>query len=208
MRVRMTTFYGCVHSFLRFVFRAFLGMRVLGREYFPTEGRVIVAVNHVSGYDPVIVGVALSRELHFLAKEELFRLPLVGNLIRKLHAIPIRRQAGDRGAIRTAFQVLQQERPLLMFPEGTRSRTGQFQAAKGGVGMLALKSGSRVVPVYLSGTFRLFYNLLRRRVTVTFGRPMEIGGFRSLRLPMKEIYRRIGQETMERIKELRHVCHD
>jgi 1-acyl-sn-glycerol-3-phosphate acyltransferase len=205
---RMDRFYGAVRGFLNMLFRAFLGMRVRGRHWFPREGRVIVAVNHVSGYDPFVVGSAAPRELHYLAKIELFRNPLLARLLRRINAIPLRRGQTDRGAIDAAFEVLEKDRPLLLFPEGTRSRNGRLQSGKRGVGMLAWKSQADVLPGYLSGTFRMFPHLLRRRITVTFGKPILIERFRSMKVPMRDLYRRISDETMNRIRELRDGRHD
>ena len=207
MKEHKNSLYWYVRSLLSVIFRIFLGVKVHGQKWFPKNGRVILAVNHVSGYDPFIVGTFSPRELHFLAKEELFRFPPLGKLLKKLNAIPLQREGGDRRAIQTAFHILKAEHPLLLFPEGTRSRNGKFQKAKAGVGMLAWRSGSNVLPVHLSGTFRLFPNLLRRRIRVTFGRPIEIERFKSLRLPLKEIYLRISEEAMIRIKELEHAYH-
>jgi len=207
MKKSRNSLYWYVRSLLSMIFRAFLGVKVHGKKWFPKTGRVILAVNHVSGYDPFIVGTFSPRELYFLAKEELFRFPPLGKLLKKLNAIPLQRKGGDRRAIQTAFHILNANRALLLFPEGTRSRNGKFQKAKSGVGMLAWRSKSNVLPVHLSGTFRLFSNLLRRRIRVTFGRPIEIDHFRSLKLPMKEIYQKISEETMTRIKELEHAYY-
>lgn len=207
MKEHKNSLYWRIRLFLSIIFRAFLGVKVHGKKWFPKTGRVILAVNHVSGYDPFIVGTFSPRELYFLAKEELFRFPPLGKLLKKLNAIPLQREGGDRRAIQTAFHILKTEHPLLLFPEGTRSRNGKFQKVKGGVGMLAWRSGSNILPVHLSGTFRLFPNLLRRRIRVTFGQPIKIDRFRSLQLPMKEIYRRISEEAMTRIKELEHAYY-
>jgi 1-acyl-sn-glycerol-3-phosphate acyltransferase len=184
--------------------RAFFGFRVTGREGFPDTGGVIVAVNHASNYDPVLVGIACPRQLTFLGKVELFKNPLLGNLLRNLGAIPLHRGAADSGALRAAAEALTSGKPLLLFPEGTRSKTGELQRGRRGVGMFAVRGNAPVLPVYLHGTFHMFRNLFRRRVTIHFGVPIDALQYRIKRLSVKELYRCIGDDTMSRIKELKN----
>ncbi len=204
---RMDPLYFFCQSFSRVLLRVFFGMRVYGRQWFPKEGSVIVAVNHVSAYDPVIIGSVSPRELHFLAKVELFKNPLVGSLLRHLHAIPLNRSGSDTGALRRAFHVLQERKPLLLFPEGTRSKNGEIGEPRNGVGMLAYRSQTDILPVYLEGSFRLFSHLLKKRVTVHFGKPIPIARFNPNGLSVKETYRHLGEVTIERIRELKNESH-
>ena len=166
-----------------------------------------MAVNHTSNYDPVLVGIACPRQLAFLGKIELFKNPLLGSLLRHLGAIPLRRGAADSGALRAAVNVLNAGKPLLMFPEGTRSKTGELQRGRRGIGMLAVRSTVNIIPVYLSGSFHLFRNFLRRRVTVRFGECIDVKRYRGLPMTVKDIYTRIGQDTMACIKELKDAHH-
>jgi 1-acyl-sn-glycerol-3-phosphate acyltransferase len=183
--------------------RAFFGFQVTGEERFPKTGGVIVAVNHASNYDPVVVGIACPRQLTSLGKIELFQNPLVGKLLRHLGAIPLHRGMADPSALRTAADTLAAGKPLLMFPEGTRSKTGELQRSRRGVGMLAVRGNVPILPTYLYGSFHMFRNLFRRRVMIHFGKPINIERYRSMRLSVKELYCRIGDDTMARIKELK-----
>ena len=187
--------------------RAFFGFRVTGAESFPETGGVIVAPNHTSNYDPVLVGIACPRQLAFLAKIELFRNPALRMLFHRVGAIPLHRGAADSGALRAAVDVLNSGRPLLLFPEGTRSKTGELQRGRRGVGMLAVRSGTPILPVYLSGSFHMLRNLFKRRVSIHFGSPIDAGLYLSPRISVKELYRRIGDDTMARIKELKNAHH-
>ena len=205
---RVNRLYAALHVIMPPLFKVFLGLRIRGREWFPAEGGLIVAANHVSNFDPVVMGTASPRELHFLAKVELFRIPVFSGILRKLNAIPLRRKAADRGALVAAMDVLNRRNVLLLFPEGTRSRTGEIQEGKRGIGMLAVKNGVNVLPVHISGTFHLLRSLWHRRVIVRFGRPIAVEPFLKLRISSKELYRKIGEETMKRIKELRDAHHD
>lgn len=128
------------------------GMKVSGIEHVPMDGPILVAPNHASYLDPPVVGCALPRVLSFMAKEELFRNPVFGGVIRSLGAFPVRRGAGDLESIRLALSILEQDRALLVFPEGTRNLGEAMLPMNRGVEMLARKSGAKVVPVGIVGT--------------------------------------------------------
>ena len=132
--------------------RLFFSLRVLGRERVPLTGPFLLVANHASFFDPVVAGVACPRPLAFMAKAELFRVPFLGWLIRRVHAFPVRRDGADPSAFRRALGVLEGGRPLLVFPEGTRGSEGILRPAKAGAGMLAVRSGVPVVPAYIQGT--------------------------------------------------------
>jgi 1-acyl-sn-glycerol-3-phosphate acyltransferase len=200
--------YALVKFLLTPVLKIGLGLKIENAERFPREGAVIVAPNHVSNFDPVVIGAASPRQLHFLAKAELFRIPVFSGLLRRINSIPLHRKAADREALVAAIRVLEARHSLLVFPEGTRSKTGRMQEGKRGVGMLAVKNLTPVLPVHISGTFRILPVLWKRRVVVRFGMPIDIEPFLRLRLSSKELYRRIGAETMNRIRELRDAHHD
>jgi 1-acyl-sn-glycerol-3-phosphate acyltransferase len=195
--------YGLIRYLLKPMVKIVFGLKVEHSERFPEKGGIIVAPNHVSNFDPVMVGVASPRQLHFLAKAELFKIPVFSTLLRKCNSIALHRKAADRNALVSASRVLNDCHPLLVFPEGTRSKTGEIQQGKRGIGMLAIKSRVDVLPVYISGTFRLLPFLWTRRVVVRFGQPIVIEPFLMLRTSSRELYRKIGEETMNRIKELR-----
>ena len=167
-----------------------LRMRVDGLERVPATGPLLVVCNHLHNADPVIVSVAFPRPLHFMAKKELFGVPVIGWLIRKVGAFPVDRGTADRAAIRHAEAALRQGIAVGMFPEGTRSLTGALQRAHPGVGLLALRSGAPVLPMVVTGSERLPLNGAkgrrptagRREVLVQFGDtfaiPRELDGHR------------------------------
>ncbi len=149
------------------------GIRVTGRDHVPTEGPVIVASNHASNWDPLLVGLACPREVHFLAKRELFSNPVFAALIRAYNAIPLDRGGMDRGALRAARGVLTRGDALLMFPEGTRSRDGRLGAPMPGVAFLASSAGAAIVPARIVGsndTRSAFRD--RGSLRVAFGAPL------------------------------------
>ena len=146
------------------------GWKVRGSENIPREGGVIVASNHVSFWDPPLVGAAILREVHFLAKEELFSTPLLGTLIRSVNAIPIRRGAADLSGLARAIDTLKRGGALLLFPEGSRMRDGELHPARPGLGMISVQADVPIVPCYISGSAHPRRWLLRRsRVRIWFG---------------------------------------
>ncbi len=131
--------------------RLFLHLQVLGRDRL-CKGAQIIAANHVSNADPLILGWAAARELHFLAKAELFQASRFFSwLIRSWNAWPVRRGMADPAALKHCEQILRSGNTLVLFPEGSRSPTGEIRPFKPGVGMLALKTGVPVVPALISG---------------------------------------------------------
>lgn len=136
----------------------------------PQEGPVIVASNHISFLDPVVVGSVFDRQINFIAKEELFHIPILKAIIKGLHAFPVKRGSGDRGALRAALQILAQGKCFGIFPEGHRNRTESLITPfKGGAAMIALKSGAPVLPVAVQGTKGFF-----GPVRVKIGKPISV----------------------------------
>lgn len=133
--------------------RVLLRTRVRGLDNIPATGPVLIVSNHVSELDPPTIGIsALPRRCHYLAKEELFRIPVLRRMIYRLGAFPVDRGGADRRAIRIAREVLARGDVLLMFPEGRRQRDGIMRPGLPGAGSLALEPGVTVVPAAIWGT--------------------------------------------------------
>jgi 1-acyl-sn-glycerol-3-phosphate acyltransferase len=137
----------CV-AFLKIFFK----IEIIGREKFPRKGPFILASNHISHLDPVAVGVGCPRPLHYLAKEELFKNKLFALLLKNLNVIPLKRPAGDLGAIRKALAALKRN-PLAIFPQGTRSNT--YENFKAGVGFLHKKTAVPVIAARVYGSDKI-----------------------------------------------------
>lgn len=148
-----------------------------GIEHIPASGGVVLACNHLSNLDPVLLAAACPRQISYLAKIELFKVPILGSLVRRYGAIPLRRSASDPEAIRLAEHVLEQGQLLALFPEGTRSRDGQLKPFRFGAARMALKYEVPLVPAAIIGTEAAMPAGAKfpRRVTVrlAFGPPIE-----------------------------------
>jgi glycerol-3-phosphate dehydrogenase (NAD(P)+) len=128
-------------------------LRRLGREHIP-EGGVILAANHRSFLDPFAIGCCVGRPIYFVAKRELFKNPLIGWFLNCMGAFPVRRGESDEESVATSLALLERGEAVVIFPEGTRIRTGSLQRPKRGVGRLALESGKPVVPIAVTGSER------------------------------------------------------
>ncbi len=161
------------YSFARVVCIAFVHIafhfRVEGVENLPESGGFILCSNHRSYLDPVFLGVKVKRELSFMAKEELFQVKVLGPVIKKLGAFPIARGKGDTGAVEFAIDTVKAGKVLTLFPEGTRSKSGELLKLKSGVIIIAAQSQGIIVPsaIVFEGKLRF-----RRRVTIRYGKPI------------------------------------
>ena len=147
--------YQLVSSLLVFpLFRILFRGRVIGRRNVPMQGSLVVVANHGSHLDPPLLGHALGRPVAFMAKEELFRVPLLGPLIRALAAYPVKRGASDREAIRTATARLNEGWATGVFLDGTRQADGRINQPMPGAALLAARSGSPLLPVAIINSHR------------------------------------------------------
>ena len=158
------------------LFRIVGRLKVVGRERVPRRGGVILAANHVSYIDPPVVGVAAPRLIWFMAKSELFSVPVLGPLIRRLRVFPVKRGVADRQALRKAHELLTGGEAIVIFFEGRRSTDGILLPPELGTAMIALRAGVPIIPTALINTDHLLPRggkLLRCcRVTVIFGEPL------------------------------------
>lgn len=147
-----------MYTFARWTLRRLFwlggGLEVRGHENVPPAGPLVVASNHTSYLDPMVLGAAFTRPLHFMARKTLFNVPGFGWLIRQTQAFPLDREGDSREAIRKFGELLDHDAAVVMFPEGTRSVTGRLGEMKAGVGMLAVRNAAPVIPVYIWGSFQ------------------------------------------------------
>jgi 1-acyl-sn-glycerol-3-phosphate acyltransferase len=161
-------FYALSRGLCKIVVRAVYGFRSLESQHVPATGAVIVACNHVSYLDPVVLGIGFLRPVTYLAKKQLFEIPVLGPIIYALGAYPTDREAGGVAAVRAALRALKEGRCIGIFPEGGRNLDGQHEE-KGGAALLAALSGAPVVPAAIAGTRhpRPF-----RTIRVIYGEPL------------------------------------
>ena len=156
--------------------KIFFHLEVYGNKNIPKNGGFILASNHVSFLDPIILSAACFRRLSFMAKEELFKNKLFAWLIRNAGAFPLVRNHGDSGAIKEGIKRLKKGNVLLLFPEGSRSKDGAIKKPLSGVGFLAQKANVPIIPAYVFGTNRAWpkgAKFIRPcKIKVYFGKPI------------------------------------
>ena len=159
-------------------------------------GGMLIACNHQSFYDPVLVGMALPRPISYLARQSLFDVPGFGRLIWAVGARPVRRGAVNAEALRTVMRLLRQGEALLMFPEGTRTHDGELGRFSPGAAAVAIRCGVPVLPVCIEGAFRSWPRThalpMPSPIAVAFGRPMPSGGHSADELTQRVLAEMLG----------------
>lgn len=203
--------YRCGWLFFRAIFAIYFRWRVIGAENVPKTGGVILAANHVSYADPPLVGAGLDRDINYLARQSLFRFPIIGRLLSSWNSVPVDRDGGGAKGLKIILNRLLGGAGIILFPEGTRSPDGKLQPAQPGIGLTVAKSDAPVVPVRVFGTYEAWGRNrkvpLPKRITVRYGEPMRFEKLRAeakncSRERLKEIYQQIADEIMAAIAGL------
>ncbi len=207
----MTWSYRLGWLFFRALYTVYFRWRVLNVERVPLTGGVILAANHASFIDPPLVGSALPRPINYLARETLFRFPVVGAVLRSWNAVPVNRDGGGAAGLKAILDRLLAGGGIILFPEGTRTLDGKLQPARSGVGLTVIKSTAPVVPVRVFGSFEAYGRHMKfprpRRVVVKYGRPMDFAALRAEaqtcdKARLKAIYQQVADEIMAAIARL------
>jgi 1-acyl-sn-glycerol-3-phosphate acyltransferase len=198
-------------SFFRTVCQVYFRWHVYNAERVPLRGPVILASNHASYIDPFLIGAGVRRAINYLAREDLFEFPVAGWILRHWQAVPVDRDGGGATGLRAILERLLQNGGIVLFPEGTRTRTGKLQPARSGIGLTVIKSEAPVVPVRVFGTYLAYGRHLRlprpRPIAVKYGSPLFFQELRaeakSCSKPrLKEIYQQVANEIMAAIASL------
>lgn len=165
-------------GFCRLIFR----IKVVGEENLPVDGSCIVCANHKSNWDAVILLISLKRKVHFLAKSELFKFKPLGAVLKCAGVIPLKRGYADVGAIKTAMEIIKNEKVLGMFPTGTRTKNILDAKPKSGAALIASRMGTKVVPLYIDATYRIF-----SKITVYIDKPVDLAEYKGVKLSGEEL---------------------
>lgn len=191
-------FYAIVKFIGTFLFKIFLRLEVEGQENIPKDGAFVLCCNHISLLDPPVVGAACTRNIHWMAKEELF-VPVLGTIYKWLGAFPVKRGTADRTAISHGINILKNGEVLAIFPEGTRSKTGALGKAAPGALMMAGRVKATILPTCVIGTDVKRQGKLWPKVKVKFGKPIP---FPEGEVVGKDLLNRLSGEMMASIAEL------
>jgi 1-acyl-sn-glycerol-3-phosphate acyltransferase len=198
-------------SAFRVLYKVYFRWRVYNPERVPLSGPVILASNHASMIDPPLVGAGLKRTINYLARESLFRFPVIGQVLRRWQAVPVDREGGGAAGLKAILDRLLAGGAIVLFPEGTRTRDGKLQPARSGIGLTVIKSTAIVVPVRVFGTFEAYGRHVRfprpHCIAVKYGQPLRFDALRAeaqtcSKSRLKEIYQQIANEIMAAIAKL------
>ncbi len=164
----MNRFYMTLHAIFRPIICFLFPITVRGLENIPKDQAVVLCANHASAWDPILICAALPRTtpIRIMAKKELIDKPLLGRFLQKIGAFGVDRGHTDLNAVRTSIKAIREGQNLLVFPEGTRVEHENQVRAKGGVVMIAMRTGAAMLPVYVGGKKCVF-----RRTDIVFGEP-------------------------------------
>ncbi|MFQ8630793.1 MAG: lysophospholipid acyltransferase family protein [Intestinibacter bartlettii] len=191
------SFYNFMLKLFSIFSKTFFKFEVIGVDNIPSEGNLIIAANHKSNLDPIFVASAVNkkRKMTAIAKEELFKNKILAKILNKVEIIPINRQNPGLGTIKRILKYIKNDYALVMFPEGTRSKTDDFNNAKAGLSLFATKAKAEIVPCTIYSSYKLF-----KPAKIYFGKPISLEEYYKQKLTSED-HERISGEVMDIIKQ-------
>ena len=201
----MTIVYNIFHNLAKLAARCFFSFRVVHPKRMIEEGPLILAVNHSSYFDPPLVGICSRRAVYYLARKNLLEWPFFGPLFPAMNVIPVEREGNDMSALREVIKKINEGNGVVLFPEGTRSKDGNLQPARAGIGLVIAKTLAPVLPMRIFGAYQAFpkgsRGLRLTSITVVIGEPLRFNPEQA-RPGSRETYQRLSDRVMEAISAL------
>ncbi len=201
----MTLVYNIFYSIAKFFARTLFSLRVVHPERMVEDGPLILAVNHSSYFDPPLAGICSHRGVYYLARKNLLEWPFFGKLFPQMNVIPVERDGNDMSALREVIKKIREGNGVVLFPEGTRSKDGNLQAARAGIGLVIAKTRAPVLPMRIFGSYEAFpkgsFKLNFRPITVVIGEPIYFTR-EETEPATRETYQRLSDRVMEGIAAL------
>jgi 1-acyl-sn-glycerol-3-phosphate acyltransferase len=197
----MKPLYWLCYTLSGMIARGAFQYRAYGQENIIEDGPAIMAANHQSFLDPPLVGITCRNELYFLARKTLFEKKLLGPIISRVNALPVDLSRGDLTALRAVLKLLKEGHRTVIFPEGTRSLTGQIQVARPGIGMIIARTLAPVVPMRIFGSFDAWPKggkIRRHAITVVVGKPLRFKK-EEFAAHNREVYQRVSEQVLAAI---------
>ena len=198
--------YRWTHRITSFTFRALGKIETRGSEYIPRKGGMLLLSNHLSYLDPFILATTATRELHYMARDNVFRIPLLRQIITSHNAYPVKRGTADRAALKHTICLLRAGNAVLIFPEGTRGTDSNLGKAHDGVSFIAHNANVPVIPVFLAGADRLMPRksiwIRPAKLSTNYGPPIDFTEARKIE-DKRVMYQRMSEQIMEAIAALR-----
>ena len=202
----MTIIYNIFYNLAKLLSRVFFGMRVVHPERMVEHGPLILAVNHSSFFDPPLAGICSRRGVYFLARKTLLKWPFFGPLFPAMNVIPVERDGNDMSALREVIKKIKEGNGVVLFPEGTRSKDGNIQPGRAGIGLVIAKTGAPVLPMRIFGAYDAFpknaKGLQFPQITVVIGEPLHFSP-EEITSATRETYQTLSDRVMGAIAGLR-----
>jgi 1-acyl-sn-glycerol-3-phosphate acyltransferase len=194
------TFYTFARSIAAGFLQSIYRFEMVGLENIPNDGGVLICSNHINNFDPPVVGIKIPRPVYYMAKEELFSIPIFGKIVRMCNAFPVKRGMSDREALRKGLNILKDGHILGLFPEGTRSKTGELGKGLAGAGFFASRSNAAVVPCAIIGPYKILH-----KIKVVYGKPIKMDELRKNKVSAEQVTELIMSEIQKLIIENKKV---
>ncbi len=188
--------YGVGKGLFRIYFKLFNKVTVVGEENIPKDKGILLCSNHINNLDPPLVGAMCPRDVRFMAKSELFTIPVLGKLIYKVGAFPVKRGMSDKQALRSGMKILKEGGVVGLFPEGTRSKNGELGEGLSGAGFFALRPEVTVVPCAIKGSYKPF-----GQIKIVYGKPVDLSPLREEQGAAKKATQAVMKEIQELIEK-------
>lgn len=202
----MTIVYNIFYNLAKLLARFLFSMKVVHPERMVEQGPLIIAVNHSSYFDPPLAGICSRRGVYYLARKTLLKWPFFGPLFPAMNVIPVERDGNDMSALREVVKKVKEGNAIILFPEGTRSKDGNLQPGRAGIGLVIAKTRAPVLPMRIFGAYEAFpkgsKGLHLTNITVTIGKPIYFAT-EEIEPTTRETYQRLSDRVMEAISELR-----
>ncbi|MFJ5747292.1 lysophospholipid acyltransferase family protein [Peribacillus frigoritolerans] len=189
-------FYTFAKNIVKGVLTPSFRVKTLGKGHIPKEGGVLICANHIDNLDPPVVGMTSPRDIHFMAKEELFHAPVLKGILPRVNAFPVKRGNSDRESLRKGLKLLKEGKAIGLFPEGTRSKTGQLGEGLAGAGFFALRSDAVIIPCAIIGPYKFL-----RPLKVVYGPPINFTEYREQKISADEATKIIMEHIGKLISE-------
>jgi 1-acyl-sn-glycerol-3-phosphate acyltransferase len=201
----MTLVYNIFYNLAKILAKTFYSMKVIHPERMIEEGPLILAVNHSSYFDPPLAGICSKRAVYYLARKNLLEWPILGPLFPQMNVIPVERDGNDMSALRGLIKKIKDGNGIVLFPEGTRSKDGNLQSAKAGIGLIIAKTQAPVLPMRIFGAYEAFpkgtRGLKLTKIKVVLGEPIYLTK-EDVEPATRETYQKLSNRVMEAIAKL------
>lgn len=191
-------FYSVIVWIVKIFLFPFYRIKVYGKENIPENSNIIVCANHWSNLDPIFLSISLPIKFNYMAKKELFEIPVLRGILSKAGVFPVDRQGNDLKALRHAISLIKEDKTLGIFPEGTRVKEVNRENMHEGVGFIALKSKADILPVEIITSYKIF-----SRVEIHVKKPLHIANYSGFK--NKEAMKKISNDVFEKIYENRKM---